>query len=229
MCLPQACNGSQAKTHAAYRFFKNKRVNLQTLLQPHVQATVARVREHPIVLAVQDSTSFNYTAHPATTDLGPINTTKDGGVGRWMHDTMAFTPEGVPLGLLEMQCWVQDPKDVGKKHRRATLPIEEKESMKWLRSYRAVAAAQALCPDTMLVSTGDGEAGLYELFADAQAHPGGPHLLVRAERTRSRKMEAVRPEAQEDHVYLWHGLERLADIRAGYWLGRSPPSSRAGP
>jgi len=197
--LPQACNGSKAKTKAAYRFFKNPNVNLQTLLRPHVQATVARVREHPVVLAVQDSTSLNYTAHSSTTGLGPINTSKDRGVGLWMHDTMAFTPEGVPLGLLHVQCWARDPKDVGKKHRRAKRPIEHKESMKWLTSYRVVAEAQALCPDTMLVSTGDREADLYELFADAQSHSNGPRLLVRAERTRNR---------QADQMHLWHRLER---------------------
>ena len=28
---------------------------------------------------------------------------------------------------------------------------------------------------------------------------------------------------------MWRGLERLADITAGYWLGRSPPTDRAGP
>lgn len=206
--LPQACNGSGAKTQAAYRFFKNPRVNLPTLLRPHVEATVARVREHPVVLAVQDSTSLNYTAHPATTDLGPINTSKDRGVGIWMHDTMAFTPEGVPLGLLDVQCWTRDPDDVGKKHRRASLPIEEKESMKWLRSYRAVAQAQALCPDTRLVSTGDREADLYELFADAQNHPGGPQLLVRAERTRHRKVKDAQSVGNVDQVHLWHELER---------------------
>jgi len=35
------------------------------------------------------------------------------------------------------------------------LSIEQKESMKWLRSYRAVSEVQALCPDTTLVSVGD--------------------------------------------------------------------------
>ena len=205
MSLPQACDGSQAKTKAAYRFFKNKQVNLQTLLRPHVEATVARVREHPVVLAVQDTTSFNYTAHPTTTGMGPISTRKDANVGMHMHDTMAFTPDGVPLGLLDVQCWTRDPKDVGKKHRRAQLPIEEKESMKWLTSYRAVAEAQALCPDTMLVSTGDREADLYELFADAQGHPNGPQLLVRAERTRNRKVE---------EIHLWDRLDR--EPVAGY-------------
>jgi len=219
MSLPQACDGSQAKTKAAYRFFKNKRVNLQTLLRPHVEATVARVREHPVVLAVQDTTSLNYTAHPATTDLGPINTSQDGGLGILMHDTMAFTPDGVPLGLLDVQCWTRDPEDVGKKHRRAQLPIEEKESMKWLQSYRAVAQAQALCPDTMLVSTGDREADIYELFTDAQNHPDGPQLLVRAERTRNRKV---------DQAHLWDrlGCEPIAGYQEVYLPRRKDRPAR---
>jgi hypothetical protein len=77
---------------------------------------------------------------------------------------MAFTPEGTLLGLLNVQCWARDPKRAGKRHRRHQLPIEEKESIKWLVSYRAVAEAQKLCPDTMLISVGDREADLYELF-----------------------------------------------------------------
>ena len=28
---------------------------------------------------------------------------------------------------------------------------------------------------------------------------------------------------------MWRGLERPADITAGYWLGRSPPTNSAGP
>jgi hypothetical protein len=105
------------------------------------------------------------------------------------HDTMAFGTEGTPLGLLNLQCWARDPKEAGNKHRRHQLPIEEKESMKWLVSYRAVAEAQKLCSDTMLISVGDREADIYELFHEAAKEPCGPKLLVRAERTRQRKVE----------------------------------------
>ncbi|OGQ49972.1 MAG: hypothetical protein A3I10_03360 [Deltaproteobacteria bacterium RIFCSPLOWO2_02_FULL_57_26] len=118
-------------------------------------------------------------------------------MGLVLHDTMAFTPEGTPLGLLNVQCWARDPAQAGKKHRRHQLPIEEKESLKWLVSYRAVAEAQKLCSDTMLISVGDREADLYELFLEAAQHPGGPRLLVRAERTRNRQVE------QED---LWQRM-----------------------
>jgi hypothetical protein len=41
----------------------------------------------------------------------------------------------------------------------------------------------------MLISVGDREADLYELFQEAAQDPQGPRLLVRAERTRNRKVE----------------------------------------
>ena len=61
--------------------------------------------------------------------------------------------------------------------------------MKWLRSFRKVAELQKLCPDTLLVSIGDRESDLYELFVEAVKDPGGPGLLVRAEKSRNRKVE----------------------------------------
>jgi len=60
------------------------------------------------------------------------------------------------------------------------LPIEHKESHKWLRSFSAAAAVQGQCPDSLVVSVGDREADIYELFAQAQHSGAGCQLLVRA-------------------------------------------------
>ena len=65
-------------------------------------------------------------------------------------------------------------------------PIEEKESYKWLKSFEAVAEVQKRCPGTMLVSMGDREADLYDLFALAQKDPNGPKLLIRAVQSRKK-------------------------------------------
>jgi hypothetical protein len=186
--IPQASNGSAAKIKAAYRFFENSNVDMQTLLRPHIESTIERVRSQPVILAVQDSTALTYTAHPPD-GAGPINTSQNSAVGLMVHDTIAFTPDGTPLGLLNVQCWGRDPKQAGKGQRRHQLPIEEKESFKWLVSYRAVGEAQKLCPDTMLVSIGDREADVYELFHEATQDSQGPKLLIRAERTRNRTVE----------------------------------------
>jgi hypothetical protein len=115
-------------------------------------------------------------------------------VGLILHDTLAFSEEGTPLGILDAQCWARDEQDVGKKHRRHQLPIEQKESVKWLRSFEKVAEVQKLCSETQLVSMGDRESDIYELFLEAGKDPQGPKLLVRAEKTRQR---------QTEQGYLW--------------------------
>ncbi len=189
--VAQACS-SRAKTKAAYRFLDHDKTTMDTLLQPHYRATEARLREETIVLAVQDTTSLNYTAHSATLGIGPIGSTEIGPQGLHLHSTLTFSAAGTPLGLIDVQCWARDPNEFGKKEQRHQLPIEEKESVKWLKSYRAAAAAQARCPGTTLVSVGDREADIYELFQEAAAHPQGPKLLVRAMHDRALKNEQAR-------------------------------------
>jgi hypothetical protein len=181
--IPQACQ-SRAKTKAAYRFLQHPDTTLDRVLASHVDAARQRIAKEPIVLAVQDTTSLNYSTHPATAQLGPIGSRPDGLIGLLVHDTMAFSLAGTPLGLLDVQCWVRDPAAFGKKHHRRQHPIEQKESHKWLQSFRRVAAVQQRCPHTTLVSVGDREADIYELFHLALEQPTGPKLLIRAEQDR---------------------------------------------
>ena len=185
--ITQACQGGPAKAKAVYRFLRNERVCMERVLHPHIESSAERIKAHKVVLAVQDTTTLNYTGHAAL-DMGPINTQNDKAVGLLVHDTMAFTVDGTPLGLLDVQCWARDPRDIGKREQRKEKPIEQKESMKWLHSYRAVREVQDLCPETMVVSVGDRESDIYELFLEAARDPEGPQLLVRCERSRNRKV-----------------------------------------
>lgn len=182
-------SGSHARTVAAYRFFNNERVTMEELLRAHTEASIDRIREHQVVLAVQDTTTLNYTTHSTTEGLGPIGTAQQSAVGLVLHDTMAFTPDGTPLGLLDVQCWARDTDDIGKRHRRKQLPIEEKESNKWIKSYQTVEQIQKACPDTTLISVADRESDIYELFVEAAKNPDGPKLLIRSERSRNRKTD----------------------------------------
>jgi hypothetical protein len=211
--VPQAC-GSRARTKAAYRFFDHPKTTMNTLLTAHYQATAARLEREPVVLAVQDSTSLNYTAHAATEGLGPIGTEPDGAQGLHLHSTLAFTPAGTPLGFIDVQCWARAANDFGKKKRRHRTPIEHKESNKWLHSYRASAALAARHRGTHIVSVGDREADLYELFALAARTEHGPGLLVRAAHNRAlaHEQERLWPSVQAQPVA---GVQQLAVPRQG--------------
>ncbi len=181
--IPQACQ-SRAKTKAAYRFFEHPATSMDNVLQQHYEMTLVRMSREKVVLAVQDTTSLDYSTHPATQNLGPLSRSLNGLTGLLLHDTMAFNSDGTPLGLIDAQCWARDPEELGKKKRRHSLPIEQKESNKWLKSFRKAAEAQQRCPDTIVVSVGDREADIYALFSLAAQDPSGAKLLVRASHDR---------------------------------------------
>ena len=181
--IPQAC-GSNAKTKAAYRFLENEHVTMEKIQKSHYEATVDRIGKEKIVLAVQDTTTLNYSTHPATSDLGLIGSKKEGPIGLLVHDTMSFNVEGTPLGIIDVQSWARDPGDFGKKRLRHQLSIEQKESNKWLKSFKAATQVQERCSGTTIVSVGDREADIYELFHLALSKAENPKLLVRAEQNR---------------------------------------------
>ncbi len=174
--INQACE-EWSDTKAAYRFFDNNKVTPARILAPHHQCTVERMRKHTLVLAVQDTSFFNYTHHPHTKGLGEIGTKKQNQRGFGMHSTLAVTPAGVPLGLLTQAFFTRpigEPAHTPVEARK--LPIEEKESYRWLQAFEQTLA---LAPsDVQVVSVCDREADIYEIFVLAQEKQAD--LLVRA-------------------------------------------------
>jgi hypothetical protein len=201
--IPQACH-SRAKTKAAYRLFEHKAVKMDAILASHYHCTMERIAREkiPVVLAVQDTTSFNYNTHADMEGLGPINNHVDGAQGILLHDTMAYTTEGTAMGLVDIQVWARDPQQFGKRATRAQRPIEQKESYKWLKSFQGAARLQRqLGAATTVVSVGDREADVYELFWLAQSDPLHPKLLIRAEQDRC---------LQDSDANLWRYMESQA-------------------
>ena len=108
--LPAACD-DPAMLKGGYRLLENPAVAPAAVLASHVQATLERAREVPLVLAVQDTTELDYTHHPGTTGLGPIG--NGYGRGLLVHTTLATTPDRLPLGLLAQSCWACWPSRTG--------------------------------------------------------------------------------------------------------------------
>ncbi len=177
--LPQALSPADLK--AAYRLFGNEDVEVQALLASHLALTDRRCRQVPLVLAVQDTTELDYTAHRATRGLGYLNDLQHRGL--LLHTAIAFTPEGVPLGLLGQEMWVRDDADFGKRAKRKQLPITQKESYKWLRGLQSTLLAAQSAPHSHFIAVADREADIYEFFAAPRA--ANCDLLVRACRIRN--------------------------------------------
>jgi len=185
-----------ADSKAAYRFFDNEKVTPEDILSPHSQRTVQRMQGYPVVLAIQDTTFFNFTHHTNTEGLGPIGSKDQHQRGFGMHSTLIVSPAGQPLGLLtekfvmrKLGEAVQTPNELRK------LPIEQTESYRWLQSLEKTIE---LTPENVqVVTVCDREADIYEMFVLGQERQAS--LLIRASEDRS---------LQEGEVtHLWAKIE----------------------
>lgn len=186
--IPGACQGA-AEVKAAYRFLEQKRVTVKKLLSPHLQATAQRARCHPTVLAVQDTTSLDFTGKAVAAELGPLEASSHRGL--FVHPTLAVTPDRVCLGLLAVELRVRPearPSEAAVDHH--TLPFADKESVRWRASYQAACQLAAAAPQTRVVSVADREGDIYELYqavADQGTAPRADYV-VRAAQNRCARM-----------------------------------------
>ncbi len=169
-------------------------ISLGSLLASHVEATQERMAAESLVLLPQDTTGLNYTGLKRTSGLGPLGDEK--GQGLWLHSLLAFRPDGLPLGLVDAQCWAR-PKPAAVERGRNAKSIDEKESFRWLAALQRAGAAARRMPQTQLVVITDREGDLYELHDAVQIGPANLHLLVRAQH--DRKLDC--------HQKLWSFME----------------------
>jgi hypothetical protein len=178
--INEAC-GDWASTQAAYRFFNNANVTAAGILKPHLTETMKRLRaQTEAVLVVQDTVFFSYGKHPNTRGLGPIGKGTEYDRGLIMHNALAFSASGVPLGLLSQRIWAR--KDVvaegyqEKIERLQCTPIEEKESSKWLLGLRET--IERVPTGVKIVTVADRESDFFEFIAEAETL--GALFLIRA-------------------------------------------------
>lgn len=177
--IPVACRG-WAEVQGAYRLLNHENVNWEAVLEPHWTCTQERMRHHPVVLCLQDSTELDFTSQPGIKGLGPLSYAAQHGM--YVHPTLAVTPEGLPLGVLDAWMWARDPETHGQDKRH--WPIEDKESVRWLEGYERVAELAPQMPNTRLVYVADRECDIHAFMAQAQrlGHPAD--WLIRATHNR---------------------------------------------
>ncbi len=201
--INEAC-GDWASTKAAYRLFDNNKVSAAAILKPHTEATVQRMAAYGgPVLVMQDTVFFSYGTHPKTRGLGPIGKSNSAGErGLIMHNALAFTAAGVPLGVLNQRIWARRavvPEGYQEKiERLQCTAIEAKESSKWLLALRET--LERTPPGVQVITVADRESDFFEFITQAQAH--GARFLIRARTDRQ-----LVPEQSEGDTRI---LEALA-------------------
>jgi len=187
--IPFACQ-DWSSTKAAYRFLSNERVSEQEILSGHFHASAERFRstQGPILI-LQDTTTFSYQRERPEligyTGKMAIKRGKNGSLrpltqcGILMHSSLVVTAEGLPLGLAAVKFWTRSRfkgTTALKRHVNPTrVPIEEKESYRWLENMRQSTAL--LGEPVRCIHVGDRESDIYELFCTA--HDLSTYFLVR--------------------------------------------------
>src|SRR5260370_3900520 len=224
--IPWACQ-DWTSTKAAYRFFANERVGESALLRGHFLATKERLASGAWpVLMLHDTTEFSFRRKDVTA-VG-MTTRKPQRIlngkpqhhdvcGILMHSSLAITLDGLPLGLTAIKFWSRDAfygcNQLKKKINPTRIPIEQKESYRWLENVRQSTAL--LQEPTRCVHIGDRESDIYELFCTAQQI--GTHFLFRTcvDRLAGDGKHTIATEMAEVRVQGLHRIEvrdRKGDI-----------------
>lgn len=156
--INQAC-GTWADTKAAYRLFDNPKVEPSKILKAHRAAALERIKCHSEILAIQDTTFFNYDDHESKTGLGNINCNKSPVWGLLAHNTLVTSKDGLPLGLFDQKIYARKNKKKRSKHYAS---IEEKESYRWVEPIDSLKAALPGTVHCTIVA--DREADIFELM-----------------------------------------------------------------
>ena len=181
----QVCGGDRHALKGYYRLLnpRDKPLTPELILASHRQQTLRRMKGQKTVLIPQDSTSLNLSSRADCQGLGQIGTNQTGAQSRGLrlHSALALDEQGLPLGVLRLQGDAPESAKGKDPHR----PIEEKDSYRWLTAYEDACGIAALLPGTQIVSLGDREADMFELF-DLRSQHAGPKadLLVRAKTDR---------------------------------------------
>ncbi len=187
--IPYACQ-DWANTKAAYRFFSNDTVSEDQIMAGHFQATRERLSQaKQKILMLHDTSEFSFQ-RDKDSKIGLLGRPawgkdKDGRIkfvtvrGILMHSSLAITLEGLPLGLAAIKFWTRKQfkgcNALKKKINPTRVPIEEKESIRWLENLRQSTALTSNPGDC--VHIGDRESDIFELFSLADEL--GTNFLVR--------------------------------------------------
>ncbi len=171
---------NRAEQVGYYRFLENENVTVGELARSLSDQCVLQV-EGKHILAISDSSEINLQSHVGrlkAKGLGVVGNNTD--VGFYIHPTLVLDAEnGFPLGISTVQLWTRDINHADKHERNyKKLPIEKKESYKWLRFADETQLCLSVGGAKTVIHIADRESDLYEEFATVANQNN--HVLVRA-------------------------------------------------
>lgn len=195
VCLRQLGGGRAGEVRFG-RFLANPRVTINDLVDGACDGIGTRSAGRH-VLAIEDTSEINYQRHAGRVKgLGTVGNGTD--LGLFLHPVLAVdADDGACLGLAHLHLW---QRREGKTPNHRGLPIEDKESFRWIEA--AKVAGKRLPQAARMTVVADREADIYELWArlpDARTN-----LLVRAGQDRALVTESGQ------RLFAWIAAQAIA-------------------
>jgi Transposase DNA-binding len=172
-----------------YRFLSNDRISEEDIVS-NIQTNCEAACRGKYVLCIQDTTEINLSSHTnrikKNNDIGTTNVKGEYGLGFMLHPSLVVdAADCIPYGYSDIKIWNR-PLELKTKHEREynKLPIEEKESYKWLEVSKNTKAALKDSVEGMVIVQ-DREGDIYEQFATIPDEK--TDLLIRARTNRKLK------------------------------------------
>lgn len=193
----QSLSKTRAEQKAYYRFLHNNKVTEQSLAK-EIALRCSKAAENKIVLCIQDTTEINLAKHAgrlkSNSGLGPIDAVKKG-VGFKIHPCLVVDAATCfPYGYAGIEVFNRSGLQKMHYHRLRKLPVEQKESGRWLRGNDNV--RQHLSKARSVIIIQDREGDIYEQFTP-ESLASNAHLLVRCKFNRY----------LEDNSRLWNVID----------------------
>ncbi len=156
------------QTQATYKLFNNPKVTSEKFISHEYRQTNSKIinfDEHTDILVSQDSSDLNYNGHESKEDLFPTHPHIQKGLK--IHPSIAFTEDDICLGLLHVRIWTGKEKKQLNNQIPKSRPIEEKESYKWLESFKITKKTAQECPEKYFFNISDREGDIYDLLLEA--------------------------------------------------------------
>jgi hypothetical protein len=160
---------TRKEVQACYRFFSNDLVDEVKIIKPHLEMTITRASQNPVVLCLSDTTSLNYTTRKTLKDSGYISSNE--AQGFFLHADIAVTPDRLHLGIVGRKFWAREKeKKTRSSMERERMPFAEKESYRWLESYRDSCELAKKCKETQVIHVTDREGDIFEIYDEYESN-----------------------------------------------------------
>jgi hypothetical protein len=170
---------TEAEQKATYRFLSNEKVEEKILIDTAKERS-SYLCEGKDVLVIQDTTEINLDNHrnriQRGTGIGLTGNNEN--LGFFLHGSLVLDAYSETiLGFSDIQLWHRDEDKEDKQQRDyKKLPIEEKESYKWIKA--STESKQHLSKATSVTFIEDREGDIYEQFASIPDER--THLIIRS-------------------------------------------------